>query len=253
LSAFFYEKILHKHYTSLFLSKYLTEAFTYCLYLFAINNGFILNDSESVKKVLYSFAFASLVLASCQNNDSKNIEKKRDSTATQKAADESAAKAEIVYVNADSLVLGYELYQKSKKEFQDKQTQYDTDINGRASNLEREIASFQQTVNSMTLQTAKETEARLLDKQKTLMQYRESLAKQLVEDERQVTEKINQNIDDFMKRYAKEQGFKMILSYKQGVTAWYMDADLDITKEVLRQLNKEYQEQQKPAVEEKKK
>ncbi len=105
----------------------------------------------------------------------------------------------------------------------------------------------------MTLQTAKETEARLLDKQKTLLQYRVSLAKQLGEDERQVTEKINQNIDEFMKRYAKEQGFKMILSYKQGVTAWYMEADLDITKEVLKQLNKEYQDQQKTSTEEKKK
>ncbi len=238
---------------SLFLCKYVTETFTYCLYLSANHNSFNLNYLESVKKVLYSFALASFVLASCQKNADNNANNKSDSTATQQSADKADAKSEIVYVNADSLVLGYELYQKSKKEFQDKQVQYDADINGRASNLEREIASFQQSVNSMTLQTAKETEARLLDKQKTLMQYRESLAKQLGEDERQVTEKINQNIDEFMKRYAKEQGFKMILSYKQGVTAWYMEADLDITKEVLKQLNKEYQDQQKTSTEEKKK
>jgi outer membrane protein len=50
-------------------------------------------------------------------------------------------------------------------------------------------------------------------------------------------------LEDFMKRYAEKNSYKMILSYKQGVTLWYADPKLDVTADAIKSLNDEYNKQ----------
>jgi outer membrane protein len=152
-----------------------------------------------------------------------------------------------VYVNSDSLLAKYAFYKDAQKELEKKRKSFEQDLNSRVSSLERDIADFQQKANSMTLQQAKATEQSLIERQQNLAQYKQTLENQYLEEEFKMAEKLNKNLEDFMQRYAKEKGYKLILGYKPGVTVWYGDPSLDVTDEVVKLLNEEYKNQEKQA------
>jgi len=87
------------------------------------------------------------------------------------------------------------------------------------------------------------TKKTLAAEEQRIMQYRDALMQNLASQEKEVVDKMNKNIDEFIKKYAEKNSYKMILGYKQGVTAWYVDPKLDVTQEVLKGLNEEYKNQ----------
>jgi outer membrane protein len=194
---------------------------------------------KSVKKTLVILAISAGMYA-CQS-DSKTTDGTQKSNSSSKK-DDNINKS-IVYVNSDSLFLNYEFYKKSTKELETKKGQFDTDLNSRASQFQQEVARFQQVAPSMTMKDVENTKQVLTQKEQTLMQYKESLGKQLADDEQKMSAKMAENMDLFMKKFAEKNNYKMIVGYKQGVTLWYADTRLDVTKEAIKGLNEEYQKQ----------
>ena len=53
--------------------------------------------------------------------------------------------------------------------------------------------------------------------------------------------KLYDKISDFVKSYAKEKGYKMVLTYSKNNTSMlYGDASLDVTADVVKRLNDAY-------------
>lgn len=184
-----------------------------------------------------------LIALSCQNS---NQTQQNPTTRTDSSLSRKPLK-EIVYVISDSVIANYELYKKSVREFEVKRNQYTGDIENQANAFQNKVLQFQQKAQSMTLGEIENTKKSLAAEEQRLVQYRESLLQDLANREKEMVEKINKNIDDFMKRYAEKYGYKMILGYKQGITAWYGDSSLDITAEVIKALNEEYKQAQNAA------
>lgn len=57
--------------------------------------------------------------------------------------------------------------------------------------------------------------------------------------------KATNRVNDFVKRYAKENGFDMILQYQLGGQVTYINESFDITTDIISGLNKEYEELKK--------
>ncbi len=189
-----------------------------------------------------------LIALACNNTKDKKADATTDTTTTQEiTADDNTSSVDrsIVYVNSDSVLFNYELYKKSKKELEAKEKQFSNDLKQRASAFQNEVEQYKRSVNTMTIQTAKDTEQRLAAKEKQIAQYNQSLQKQYLDDEKKALDKITENLDDFMTRYAKKNNYKMILGYKQGVTIWYADERLDVTNQVIKALNSEYKNGEK--------
>ncbi len=200
------------------------------------------NQNSFKMKKLAIFAFISLILGVCENK-SQTSNSTNNTTSTKTEAKNDIDKS-IVYVNSDSVIANYELYKKSIKEFEVKRNQYTGDIENQANAFQNKVLQAQQKAQSMTMGEIEATKKSLAAEEQRLMQYRETLLQNLASQEKEMVEKINKNIDDFMKRYAEKNGYKMILGYKQGVTAWYGDSRLDITPEVIKGLNEEYNQAQ---------
>ncbi|MDW8297159.1 MAG: OmpH family outer membrane protein [Raineya sp.] len=195
-----------------------------------------------MKKLVF-FVLGSMFFWACgnksQNNAPQDLIQNKNRAETKTDLDKS-----IVYVISDSVIANYELYKKSVKEFEVKRNQYTGDIENQANAFQNKVLQAQQKAQSMTLGEIEATKKSLAAEEQRLMQYRETLLQNLANQEKEMVEKINKNIDDFMKRYAEKNGYKMILGYKQGITAWYGDSRLDITADVIRELNEEYRKAQ---------
>lgn len=158
----------------------------------------------------------------------------------------------IVYVNSDSLLLNYEFYKKTKKDLDGKQANLEGDLTSRAKQLENEIQNFQKNANSMTVQNAKNTEQQLMQKQQDLVQYREIVGRQYLDEERRMNDKLLDNIAKYMKKYGRDNGHIFVLGYSRGGGILYADSTLDVTAQVLKGLNDEYKANPEVIKEEKK-
>jgi len=160
---------------------------------------------------------------------------KKDST--------GAEASPIVYVNTDSLIAKYEFYQKTKKDLEKKQAQAEQDLNARGQQFQNEVISLQQNYQKMSVQDAKAAEQGLAQKEQNLLQYRESISRQLLEEEQKLSKKLNENVYDYLERYCEAQGHIYVLPYSRvGGGVLFGDSTLDVTSEVIKGLNAEYQE-----------
>jgi outer membrane protein len=188
-----------------------------------------------VKKIALLFVLAGFYACNPKPATDKTVVKK-DSTATL-----SADKPEIVYVNSDTLLTQYELAKQIKKEFEGKRATIEGDLTAKGRALESEIADYQRKGREMTQEQAQQTEQRLGKKQQELIQYRDELSRRLGEQEAKRNEELYNRVTEFLKRYSKERNYKFVLTYQKGNDrVLFADEKLDITQDVVSQLNSEF-------------
>lgn len=177
------------------------------------------------------------IISACSNNTGNAAGIKKDSTAKAEVAKSEV----IVYVNADTLQKHYQYFVDVKKKLEEKNTarQQQFDSKGRA--FQNEVANAQRAAQGMTQEQQQQVSMNLQKKQQDLGQLQQSLAGQAAKEEQEETEKLYNKITEYLKKYAKDHGYKMVISYSKGNSAiLYADEDLDVTKDVLKGLNEEY-------------
>jgi len=184
------------------------------------------------------FATAALITAfsACQNKETKTTEtKKTDSTAAV-SADEK-----IVFVNSDSLLTKYDYYKDLKVKFEGKSKSAQADMQAKTQAFQREVAQYQQTAGSLAADVRKATEERLGRKQQELQTYQQNAGGALQNEQAVENEKLYDKVAGYLKGYAKEKGYKMVLTYSKGNSAiLFADESLDVTSEVIKGLNADY-------------
>jgi outer membrane protein len=184
------------------------------------------------------FASAALITAfsACQNKDTKTTEtKKTDSTQAVSSTDK------IVFINQDSLLTKYEYYKDLKVKFEGKTKSAQSDMQAKGQAFQREVAQYQQTAGNLSADQRKETEERLARKQQELQTYQQNAGGALQNEQAVETEKLYDKVAGYLKTYAKEKGYKMVLTYSKGNSAiLFADESLDVTSDVIKGLNAEY-------------
>ena len=75
------------------------------------------------------------------------------------------------------------------------------------------------------------------------MQLEQELSTDLQRQEAEVSRRIFDTIDVFLKKYALENNYSYVLSYARGGGLWYASTENDITPQVLKTLNEKYRMQ----------
>ena len=185
------------------------------------------------------FATAALIttFTACQNKEAKTTEtKKTDNTTAAVSASEK-----IVYVNSDSLLTKYEYFKDLKVKFEGKTKNAQADMQAKGQAFQREVAQYQQSAQTLSSDQRKSTEERLARKQQELQTYQQNAGGALQNEQAVENEKLYDKVAAYLKVYAKEKGFKMVLTYSKGNSAiLFADESLDVTSEVIKGLNAEY-------------
>lgn len=179
-------------------------------------------------------ALAAVVFYSCG--------KKTDSTGAASTSKEGAAlgNLKIAFVYTDSVINKYEFFKKKSEEITEKGKKLDLDLQARAKGFEQEVAMFQQTGGNMTQNQARAKQDELMQKEQNLVAYRNNLMQELSADESKLLNDVYEQVQIYMKDYAKEEGIDLILSHTRGGAIWYATDAIDVTGSVVEGLNKKY-------------
>ena len=178
-----------------------------------------------------------VILISCGKEQPKN---------TVSPAPAPSKSEPIVYVNSDSLLSNYDYFKDVKNVFQEKSKKAQADLTSKGTAFQKEVATYQQSAASLSADQRASTEQRLARKQQELAAYNQNAGNALSNEEAIENEKLYNKVSDFLKTFAKEKGYKMVLTYsKANPTVLYADESLDVTKEVLLGLNATYKKEKK--------
>lgn len=75
---------------------------------------------------------------------------------------------------------------------------------------------------------------------RAIFQLGEAVQQKAEEKEQILLEGIYNKINDFIKRYGKEKGYKVIIGTSVSGTLLYADDAIDITEDIIKELNEEY-------------
>lgn len=189
---------------------------------------------------LSTLALVALTLvgfAAC-SSDKKADDKAPASANMPKQANENMT---VRYVDADTLLKFYNLAKDYNESATRMQNQLDALQKAQEDKIRNLQASFAQkeknnvyATNPAQAQADQATYQNAMNAaQKAVSNKQEEIAKILQENQKDLNDKIN----EFLKKYAKEKGYDMILN---KAATFYVDSKFDVTSDVVEQLNKEY-------------
>lgn len=190
-------------------------------------------------KITLGLAIAATV-AACNNNKPAAT----TNTATTPAA--VAAGETIVYVNSDTLLAKYEYAKDVTKRLEEKGKATQRDLASKGQSFQRQVAEYQKNAQTMAADQRQTTEQRLAREQQQLQTYSQNAGAEFQNEQGTENNKLYEKIADFAKTYAKEKGYKLVLTYsKANPTVLYGDPSLDVTADVIKRLNDTYAKDKK--------
>jgi len=151
------------------------------------------------------------------------------------------AKNEIVFINSDSLSKNYTYVKDMDKRLTTKSDAAKADLQSKGEAFQREVAEYQKSASTMPADQRQTTEQRLQREQQQLQSYQQNASAEVQNEQSVEMGKLYDKISDFIKSYAKEKGYKMVLTYSKNNTSMlYGDASLDVTADVVKRLNDAY-------------
>lgn len=196
----------------------------------------------TVSRLILGIAVAAMAVACNQSpkNSSTTASAKKDSSTT------VANKAEIVYVNSDSLLSKYDYFKDMSSRLEDKGKKAQVDVSSKGQAFQREVAEYQKGAAALSADQRAATEQRLARKQQELQTYNQNASAQVQQEQAAENAKLYDRIANFLKGYAKEKGYKLILTYsKANPTVLFGDESLNVTNDVVKILNDNYKKDKK--------
>ncbi|GAA4135959.1 hypothetical protein GCM10022216_10310 [Sphingobacterium kyonggiense] len=192
--------------------------------------------NKLVKLTLGVVATAAIV--SCNQQASKETPaSSTPATSTQEVAKEE----KIVYVNSDSLSEKYQYYKDVRTKLEAKVKKAQNDLQAKGQAYQRELAEYQQKGGTMSATERQATEERLVRLQGDLGRMDQNASANIAQEEQTEFSKVYSAVTEYLKKHSEEKGYKLVLTYsKTNPTVLYAEPSMDITKQVIDALNKEY-------------
>ncbi|MEP7171161.1 MAG: OmpH family outer membrane protein [Bacteroidota bacterium] len=148
----------------------------------------------------------------------------------------------IVYVNSDSLLDNYPFFMKLKNSLEKKQDSIENILKSRGKMLENDIKAYQEKGATMTDQERQATEEGLGKRQQELMAYKEDMTNEMAREEENLNDTLHNNLISTLRKFNKDKNYHFILGYQKGSGILLASDSLDITKQIIEELNKEKSE-----------
>lgn len=174
----------------------------------------------------------------------KKAEEPKASVALQKSGNKALS---IVFVNIDSLNEKYDFVKVLRNELEGTGKRLQTEVLAEQGNFEKEAADFQKQVagNTISEEKAKMVYEALMQKQQAIIEKKDRFTQQVANMELNMNLRLLDTITNFLKRYNQIYKFDYILTYKTAGDILIANDTLDITNDVVRSLNKDYNERKK--------
>ncbi len=153
----------------------------------------------------------------------------------------------IAYVNIDSVIYKFDMFFDRRDELLAKQKSAEAELNSKGSAYEKAGKDYQDKVNKglITRATAAQMEQALVQQQQELVNLRDKLQSNLMEEEQVMNRQILEYITKYLEANKAEYNYQLILGKSFGSVILYSDSTMDITQRVVDELNKKYKAEKK--------
>lgn len=195
-----------------------------------------------MKKTLSTLALlfsSAVLLVSCNSAQESN-----GVYATDAAVETVAAAAgSIVYIQIDSLINHYDMFNDLNSELETKLQAIQDDLTKKGNAWEKSATDFQNKLNKglLTRSQAEEQQQNILQRQRELQELTQQKQMEMQEEQAVMQRKVMDAIQTYLNTYNQSRKYSLILT-TSGVTNTVIvgNPSLDITQDVLNGLNQEY-------------
>jgi len=162
---------------------------------------------------------------------------------TEPVAGQTAVAGDIVYIQIDSLLMNYDMYNDLMSAFQSKYQASQDELQKKSRQLENDAKSFENQINKglLTRSAAEQQQQNLLKRQENLQNEANNKQLELQEEQFVLNNQVYDAVKTFLAKYNQEHQFALILTTNASTNAVIEGSSvLDITEEVTRGLNEEY-------------
>jgi outer membrane protein len=148
----------------------------------------------------------------------------------------------VAFVNNDSILVNYDLVKKLKKDLEAKGDRLTAEVAAKQKAFDKDAAYFQDQVQKKAISeaSAQEIYSSLMQNQQKINELRDQYTSELQREEQDMNIALLDSVMNFLKRYNTRYKFDYILGFNKGGNILYANDTLDITNNVLKELNKEY-------------
>ena len=153
----------------------------------------------------------------------------------------------IVFANIDSVIFNFDMFTDRRDDLISKQKNAEAELNSKGTQYDKGVKDYQEKANKglITRETAKNMEQALLQQQQDLVALRDKLQSNLVEEEQVMNRQILDYITKFIEENKTRYDYQFILGKSFGGPILYSNSSLEITRQLLSDLNKKYQSEKK--------
>ena len=148
----------------------------------------------------------------------------------------------VAFVNNDSILSNYELVKKMRADLEAKGKRLEGEVAAKQKAFEKDAAYFQDQVakKSISDQSAQEIYGQLQQNQQKIYELRDRYAAELQQSEMDMNVALIDSVMNFLKRYNDKYKFDYILGFTKGGNILYANDTLDVTDDVIKELNNAY-------------
>ena len=158
--------------------------------------------------------------------------------ACQKAPKTAFVKTETIFKEYKGIKEQEEVFKKQQEAFTKK---YDSLVKI----WQKEVMDFQQQVKKMSPKQAQKKDQELYRKQQALQQMQQQEGAKITAEMQKKTDSIIKEVYNFFDEYGKQNGYEYIFGKNNNGALMYGKADKDITDEVLKALDAQYEKKKK--------
>ncbi|MFD1094510.1 OmpH family outer membrane protein [Salegentibacter chungangensis] len=155
----------------------------------------------------------------------------------------SCTQQKTAYVDTTKLIQEYKEMKDVEAKFNTKSDSVRQQLDSAAKAFQQEVQAYQEERGSMSQSQRQEKEQELMQKQQMLQQQQQMKGGQLRKESDAVIDSIVTKVKDYVKDYGKDKGYTYIFGSNESANIMYAEEGLDITEEILNNLNEEYEKE----------
>jgi outer membrane protein len=150
------------------------------------------------------------------------------------------ADTKFAYVDGVKLVTGYRGMELAKKELEVKSGAWKANLDTLQRELEKSVSEYELTKAKLTNKERSLTEELIKAKQSQFLNYQEVVTNNLQKADQELSSKILEQVNEYIKRYGESNGLTIIFAATQYGNIAYANKELDLTEVLLKGLNEEF-------------
>jgi outer membrane protein len=150
------------------------------------------------------------------------------------------AQKKIVYVRSYDLIEKYQGTLEARKNFAKRQTQMQANVDSLRMDFERSRNEYIRVAAALSASVRVEREKILTQQQQQFLQYQQAIDEKIQEEDSKMMQEVLNQVNSFIEGYALRNGYDLILGTTMSGNVLFGDKALDITDELLVEINDHY-------------